>query len=154
MYLKKQDFDFPRYKEIHILQENTLCKLAVVILLLEQHEPLVLIRGLSKIGKLYLATLPGNTFTCKTALEDPVRSSFCAVCLNPFLLSIAFKYRFHECLSIWFVELSPQSLNKVVTGDNSLSGGPSSPSIPYGAGEYLTHRQTVPLSEGKIHRGL
>lgn len=89
MHLEKWDFDFPRHKETHILQENTLCKLAVVILLLEQHEPPVLIRG-----TLCLATSCGNTFSYKTALEDPVRSSFCAVRLNRFLLSITLNYRF------------------------------------------------------------
>lgn len=41
MYLEKRDFDFPRYKKIHIIQENILCNLAVVILLLEQHKALV-----------------------------------------------------------------------------------------------------------------
>lgn len=41
MYLEKRDLDFPRYKEIHVIQDNTLCNLAA-ILLLEQHEPLVL----------------------------------------------------------------------------------------------------------------
>lgn len=83
-------FDFPWYKEIHILQDNTLRKLAVIILLLEQHEPLVLIRGLSKIGTLYLAALPGNTFPCKTVLtmEDPFSTFFCGVCLNPFPLNL------------------------------------------------------------------
>lgn len=68
MYLEKRDFDFPRYKKIHIIQENTLCNLAVVILLLEQQKPLVLIRGLSKIGPPYLGKFPENTFFYKTLL--------------------------------------------------------------------------------------
>lgn len=135
-HLKKQDFDFPRYKKIHILQENTLWKLADIILLLEQHEPLVLIWGFSKVGTLYLATLPGNTFPYETVLEDPLRSSFGGVCLNLFPLSITFKHRFNECLAIWFFELSPQSLNKVLTGDDSLFDGPSNPCLPYGTREY------------------
>ena len=153
MHLEEQVFDFPRHKKIHILQENTLCKLAVVICLLEQHEPLVLISTLSKIGPLYLAALPGNTFPYKTVLEDAVRSSFCGVYLNPFLLSIIFKYNCNECLSIRFVELSPQSLNKLVTGDNSLFCGPSSSCMPCGAREYLLIKKLL-LVRDKIQRGL
>lgn len=72
MYLEKRDFDFPRYKKIHIIQENILYNLAVVILLQEQHKPLVLIRGLCKIGPPYFGTLPENTFSYKTL---PVISS-------------------------------------------------------------------------------
>lgn len=68
MYLEKRDFHFPRYKKIHIIRENTLCNLAVVILLLEQHKSLVLIRGLSKIDPPYLGKLPENTFSYKTLL--------------------------------------------------------------------------------------
>lgn len=86
-------FDFPWYTKIHILQDNTLRKLAVIILLLEQHEPLVLIKGLSKIGTLYLAALPGNTSPCKTVLtlEDPFSTLFCGVCLNPFPLNLTLR---------------------------------------------------------------
>lgn len=68
MYLEKRGFDFPRYKKIDIIQENILCNLAVVILLLEQHKPLVLIGRLSKIGPPYLGTLPENSFSYKTLL--------------------------------------------------------------------------------------
>lgn len=68
MYLEKRGFDFPRYKKIDIIQENILCNLAVVILLLEQHKPLVLIRGLRKIGSPYVGTLPENSFSYKTLL--------------------------------------------------------------------------------------
>lgn len=68
MYLEKRNFDFPRYKKINIIQENVLCNLAAVILLLEQHKPLVLIRGLSKTGPPYFGILPENTFSYKTLL--------------------------------------------------------------------------------------
>lgn len=55
--------------EILIIQENTLGKLAVVLRLLEQHEPLVLIRGLSKTGIPCLgAHFPTKLFW-KTLLE-------------------------------------------------------------------------------------
>lgn len=51
----------------------------------------------------------------------------------------------------WFFEPSPQSLNKVVTGDNSLYDGPSNPCIPYGMGEYLFIIKLLLLVKEKIH---